>query len=85
MSDVICRGSFVLGSDCGQCRRCYREVQDAWLALHAVQYQISQFGEGGEIAGKGSPTFGDVSRFVLANWQSWFRDFIEDERRRGNA
>jgi hypothetical protein len=84
MGDVICRGSRVLGSACGHCRKCYRELQDAWLALPSVANQVRNHGWDQCIAGKGSPTLADVRTFVLPKWQAWFEEFFEEERRRGN-
>ena len=83
-NDIVCRGSRALGTACGKCRRCYRECQDAWLAIHSIAYQIRQNGWDGNMCGSCSPTFADVRDFILPDWQGWFEEFFIEEKLRGN-
>ena len=40
MSDVTCRGSFALGTACGKCPRCRREVE-SYNAMKAVRDKLN--------------------------------------------
>lgn len=53
-----------------------RSLQDRWLMLPAIVNHRRNHGDAERIAGPTSPTFGDVKRFVLPDWEQWFKDFM---------
>jgi hypothetical protein len=57
-----------------------RELQDRWLDIAAVKYQVCNFGEETCIANSpNAPTFREVRETILPSWEVWFLDFFLPE------
>lgn len=64
-------------------RKELRSLQDAWLALPHVRYQIDTYGEGQPLAGHfpgGNPwpTFREVRTMLHPELKGWFEDFFRE-------
>ncbi len=53
-----------------------RAIQDRWLALPVIRNHMRNHGDHTPIATPDSPTFDDVKRMVLPDWEQWFKDFF---------
>lgn len=53
-----------------------RELQDRWLALLVIQNHIRNHGEHERIGWVDSPTFDEVKRLVMPEYEQWFKDFF---------
>lgn len=60
-------------------RKRLRRLQDRWLALPAVAYNIRTFGEDVRISGMpNAPTFRDVKEMILPEYEQHFREYFSD-------
>ena len=53
-----------------------RALQDRWLALPVIVNHVRNHGDDTPIAGPDAPTFADVRRVLLPDWEEWFNDFF---------
>lgn len=60
-----------------------RFLQDDWLALKSVRWQIMAFGDDEVIAmgfhGSPWPTYRDVRTMLLPDLKTWFEDFFRGD------
>ena len=55
-----------------------RNLQDRFLNLPTVLFQVNRFGWDRPICGPGSPTYRQVEQTVYPAWENFFRGFLSE-------